>query len=457
LLSHISFLISTFQFSVPSLKRSLSLFDMTMIAIGSSIGSGIFLTPQLIAHQVSSPLWILGLWLLGGIMALCGALTYAELGAMLPRAGGVYSFLTEAYGGLAGFLYGWAYFLVVNTGALGALAIAFSTYFGYFVPLSSTGQLLVAIAGIIIVTIINVLGVKAGGVFSDIFTILKLAGIAILIGAGFFLGSSSTTNFTAALTQSDTGFMGAMTIAFVSVLWSYGGWQHATFTAAEAKDPQRTVPRALILGASAVALVYVATNVAYMFLLSPAQIANSPRVAADALTAVMGPIGGSIISLTIFISTFGTTGIYTLTAPRIYFAMANDGVFFRKVAEVHPKYQTPMFAILSQTMWAIVLLLFWGTYEKLISYVVFTDWIFFALAAFGIFVLRRKQPNAERPYKTLGYPITPIIFIVISVWFVLNTLIEKPSESWAGLAFLALGVPVYYFWKRSNNLSPLSK
>jgi APA family basic amino acid/polyamine antiporter len=372
---------------------------------------------------------------------------------MLPRAGGVYGFLTEAYGGLAGFLYGWAYFLVVNTGALGALAIAFSTYFGYFVPLSPTGQLLVAIAGIVLVTIINVLGVKAGGVFSDIFTVLKLAGIAILVGAGFVWGSSATTNFLTPISKTAGGLTSALTLAFVSVLWSYGGWQHATFTSAEAKDPQHTVPRALILGASVVALVYIAANVAYMFLLSPAQIGNSPRVAADALSAVMGPIGGTIISLTIFISTFGTTGIYTLTAPRIYYAMAKDGVFFKKVAEVHPRFQTPMFAILSQTAWAIVLLLFWGTYEKLISYVVFTDWIFFALAALSVFVLRRKQPNAVRPYRTLGYPITPIIFIAIAVWFVANTLVERPKESWAGLAFLALGVPVYYFWRRLNKPS----
>ncbi len=438
---------------MPSLKRSLSLFDMTMIAIGSSIGSGIFLTPALIAQQIDSPLWILGLWGIGGVMALCGALTYAELGAMLPRAGGVYGFLTEAYGGLAGFLYGWAYFLVVNTGALGALAVAFSTYFGYFVPLSETGQLLVAIGGIVLVTVINVLGVKAGGIFSDIFTILKLAGIAILVIAGFGWGSSATTHFLTPMTKSGGGLTSALTLAFVSILWSYGGWHHATFTSAEAKDPQYTVPRALILGAIVVAVVYVGANVAYMLLLSPAQIAQSPRVAADALSAVMGPIGGTIISLTIFISTFGTTGIYTLTAPRIYYAMASDGVFFRKVAEVHPRFQTPMFAIISQTIWAIVLLLFWGTYEKLISYVVFTDWIFFALAAISVFVLRRRQPDAVRPYRTLGYPVTPLIFIVTALWFVVNTLVERPAESWAGLGFLALGVPVYYFWKRLNKPS----
>lgn len=441
---------------MPSLKRSLSLFDLTMIAIGSSIGSGIFLTPSLIAHQLDSPLWILGLWLIGGIMTLCGALTFAELGAMLPRAGGVYGFLTEAYGGLVGFLYGWAYFLVVNTGALGALAVAFSTYFGYFVPLTPTGHLLVAIIGIILVTVVNVLGVKAGGIFSDVFTVLKLAGIAILVVAGFVWGSSATTNFLSPISKSDGDLTGALTLAFVSILWSYGGWQHATFTSAEAKDPQYTIPRALILGAAVVALVYIATNVAYMFLLTPPQIGNSSRVAADALSAVMGPIGGTIISLTIFISTFGTTGIYTLTAPRIYYAMANDGVFFKKVAEVHPRFQTPMFAILSQSIWAIVLLLFWGTYEKLISYVVFTDWIFFALAALGIFVLRKKQPNANRPYKTLGYPITPLVFITIAVWFVANTLVERPKESWAGLAFLALGIPIHYFWKRSSPGTPSS-
>ena len=439
---------------MPSLKRSLSLFDMTMIAIGSSIGSGIFLTPSLIAHQVDSPLWILGLWLVGGIMTLCGALTFAELGAMLPRAGGVYAFLSESYGGLFGFLYGWAYFLVVNTGALGALAVAFSTYFGYFVPLTPTGQLLVAITGIVVVTIVNVLGVKVGGVFSDIFTVLKLAGIAILIGAGFFWGSASTTNFLTPISKSGTDLASTIAIAYVSILWSFGGWQHATYTSAEALNPQRTVPRALIIGALVVAFVYLATNVAYMFLLSPTQIGNSPRVAADALAVVMGPIGGTIISLTIFISTFGTTGIYTLTAPRIYYAMAADGVFFKKVAEVHPRFQTPMFAILSQSVWAIVLLLFWGTYEKLISYVTFTDWIFFALAAIGVFILRKKQPDAVRPYKTLGYPITPLIFISIAVWFVLNTLFARPLEAGVGLAFLALGIPVYYIWKRKNLATP---
>jgi APA family basic amino acid/polyamine antiporter len=310
--------------------------------------------------------------------------------------------------------------------------------------------MLVAIAGIILVTVINVLGVKAGGVFSDLFTVLKLAGIAVLIVVGLGWGSGSHTDFTAPLGSLPHGLTSALTLAFVSVLWSYGGWQHATFTAAEAKDPKRSVPLSLILGALVVTVVYVLANVAYMFLLSPDQMAASPRVASDAIGVVLGPLGGSLIALTIFISTFGTTGIYTLTAPRIYYAMANDGVFFKKVAEVHPRFRTPMFSILFQSVWAIVLILFWGTFENLISYVVFTDWIFFALTAASVFLFRKRRPDAERPTKTLGYPATPLFFTTIASLFVLYTFFEKPAEASAGLLFLALGVPVYYFWRKKN-------
>jgi APA family basic amino acid/polyamine antiporter len=369
---------------------------------------------------------------------------------MMPRAGGVYVFLSEAYGGLVGFLYGWAYFLVVNTGALAALALAFSTYLGFFFPFAGEHTTLVGIIGILLVTAINVLGVKAGGVFSDLFTVLKITGIAVLIVVGLGWGSSSTTDFSIPLGHLPHGLSSALTLAFVSILWSFGGWQHATFTAAEAKDPKRTVPMSLILGALAVTVIYVLTNVAYMFLMPPSQMANSPHIASDAISLVLGPIGGSLIAITIFISTFGTAGIYTLTAPRIYYAMANDGLFFKKVAEVHPRFRTPMFSIVLQSFWAIVLILFWGTFESLISYVVFTDWIFFALAAFSIFLFRRRKPEAERPYKTLGYPFTPIVFVAISTLFVVYTLFEKPAESLAGLGFLAVGVPVFMFWKKKN-------
>jgi len=436
---------------MPKLQQKLTLFDLTMIAIGSTIGSGIFLTPSSIANALPSPFWILLVWIVGGLMALSGALTFAELGARMPGAGGVYVYLREAYGGLAGFLYGWAYFLVVNTGGIAALSVAFATYFGYFVPLSPVELKIVAIAGLIVVTIINVVGVKAGGIFSDVFTILKLAGIAGLIIVGLGWGSSEATDFAAPLGDPTgavlpNGLTSALAVAMVGVLWSYGGWQHASFLAGEARHAQRAIPLAMIFGALAVTVIYVLTNVAYLFLLSPQQIGASSAVASDAIARILGSDGGKAIALAIFISTFGTAGIYTLSAPRIYYAMASDGVFFRKVAEVHPKFHTPAYAILFQTVWAIVLILFWGTFENLISYVVFTDWIFFALAAASVFIFRRR--SGEGAYKTPGYPLTPLFFIATSVWFIVNTLVERPAQAWAGLGFLALGMPVYYFWRK---------
>lgn len=433
---------------MPQLKQKLTLFDMTMIAIGSTIGSGIFLTPSSIIQALPSPKWALLVWIVGGLMALSGALTFAELGAKMPGAGGVYVYLKEAYGSFAGFLYGWSYLLVINTGGIAALSVAFARYFGYFVDLSPTGTKMVAITGIIIVTLINIVGVKAGGVFSDVFTLLKLAGIVGLIIVGLGAGSSQTTDFTAPLGDLPNGLGSALAIAMVGVLWSYGGWQHASFLAGEAKNAQRTIPRAMIFGALVVTLIYLLINVAYMFLLSPAEMAASPRLAADAIGKIFGDPGARLIALTIFISTFGTAGIYTLTAPRIYYAMANDGVFFKKVAEVHPTFHTPVFAILLQSLWAIVLILFWGTFEDLISYVVFTDWIFFALAAASVFIFRKR--SAAGAYQTPGYPLTPIFFVALSIWFVLNTLVERPAQAWAGLILLAVGGLVYYFWKREK-------
>jgi len=433
---------------VTELKRELSRFDMTMIAIGSTIGSGIFLTPALIAHALPSPGWIVGIWLVGGVMALTGALTFAELGGMMPGAGGVYVYLNEAYGPLAGFLYGWAYFLVCNTGGIAALSLAFATYLGHFVALSPNGIRTAAIAGLLVVTALNIRGVKIAGIFSDIFTILKLAGIAFLIVAGIGWGTNRTFDFSAPLDLHGSTLGAALAAAMVGALWSYGGWQHASYAAGEARDPRRTIPFAMVTGAIVVVIVYVLANLSYMLMLPVDAIGDSARLASDAMQKVMGPAGAGVIAAAIFVSTFGTTGIYTLTAPRIYFAMARDGLFFRRVAAVHPRYRTPALAIMVQTAWAVILILFWGTFESLISYVVFTDWIFFALAAAGVFILRRKRPGAERPYRTLGYPVTPLVFVSISVWFVGNTLVNRPQEALAGLAFLAMGVPVFLFWKR---------
>lgn len=432
----------------PKLSRALTTFDLTMIVVGSIIGSGIFITPSSIAQVLPSTGLILFVWLLGGLLALNGAMTYGELAALMPRAGGVYIYLSDAYGGVFGFLYGWANFLVINTGALAALAIVYATYFGYFVPLSEIGIKLVAIAGVIILTGINYFGVKAGGIFSDVFTLLKLLGIGGLIILGFLLGTGRAIPLHPLIPPIEKDLGSALAMGMVGVLWSYGGWQHATFTSGEAKDPTKSLPIAIIAGTIGVIIIYLLANLVYLYLLPVDTIASSSRVAATAAEQFLGPAGGTLISLTIFISTFGTSGIYTLSAPRIYYAMAEDGVFFKRAAYVHPKFRTPTFSIIFQSSWAILLILS-GNFLQLITYVAFTDWIFFALTAATVIVFRRKHPMMERPYRTWGYPLTPIFFILVSSWFVINTLVNSPVQAVAGLGFLALGVPVFYLWKRN--------
>jgi APA family basic amino acid/polyamine antiporter len=280
---------------------------------------------------------------------------------------------------------------------------------------------------------------------------LKLGGIAALVIIGFGWGSHQAVPAEAAAVTAGGLTASAIAAAMVGVLWSYGGWQHATFAAGEARNPARSVPLAMIVGATVVTIVYILANISYLLMMPPGAIARSPRLAADAVSGVLGPAGGMMIAFAIFLSTFGSVGIYTLTAPRIYFAMARDGLFFRSVAGVHPRFRTPVAAILLQSAWAIVLILFWQTFDMLISYVVFTDWIFFGLTGAAVIVLRKRRPDAERPYRTLGYPATPLFFVGISLWFVVNTLIDKPAQAWAGLGFLAAGVPVFYYWKRHHD------
>ncbi len=433
----------------PLLARKLSRLDLTIIVIGSVIGSGIFLTPSGIARQLPSPPLILMVWVLGGLLALSGAFTFAELGARMPHAGGVYVFLTRAYGGLVGFLYGWAYFLVVNTGGLAALSIAFATYLGFFVPLSPAGVKLVAISGLVLLTAINYLGVKWGGIFADVFTLLKLVGILGVILVGFIGGQPDWDAFSRFWPKTEKSLGSAFALAMVGVLWSYGGWQHATYMAEEARNEGRNLPFALISGTMVVVLVYVCTNLAYFFLLPLQAIATSERVAADAVATVLGPIGGQLIAVAIFVSVFGTAGIYTMTAPRIYYAMARDGVFFPKLAQIHPRFRVPTYAILLQTVWAVFLILS-GTFYQLITYVAFTDWIFFALAGASVFIFRRQGRSQTVGFKTPGYPFTPVFFVAISTWFVFNTLVSSPVQALAGLGLLAMGIPVYVFWKRRS-------
>lgn len=430
------------------LKKELNLYGLTMIVIGAVIGSGIFRTPSDIAEVLDNHLLIVLVWILGGIIALTGALTFSELGGMFPKAGGVYVYIKEAYGKLAGFLYGWAILLVINTGALAALGMVFSDYMTTFFVLSDMGKSLLAIFVIVLLTFINMIGVNITQIFANLFTGLKLLAILAIIAIGFlFKNPEVTLDFT--LQNTPDNLVSAMFAGLVGVLWSIGGWYHASFVASEAIDGQRTVPRAMVLGVTIIMTVYVLINLAIMFLLPMPEIMASEKVVGDAIASVSAiPYGGELVAIAISISIFGTIGIYTMTAPRIYYAMAKDGVFFKKLAYVHPKYRTPINAMLLQMIWACILILLWGSFGKLINYVVFMDLIFMLLAGITIFIFRKNRKDVHRPVKTWGYPIIPIIFVVISFVFVISTLFGKHTmeQSVAGLVVMAAGLGAYYLF-----------
>lgn len=431
------------------LAKELTLYGLIMVAIGSCIGSGIFVTPSQIVGLVPSVPLIILIWAIGGVIAMTGALTFGELGGLFPRAGGIYVFLKEAYGDWMGFLYGWAYLLIITSGSIAVLALAFSYYLSFFIPIDATGKIIVSILAICIVTTLNVLRAKFGEMFSNVFTGLKILGILIIIGVGLFFGNADLS-FRTGMSASSNISLANFGVALTGVLFSYGGWQHASFLAGETKNPSRNVPIAMITGAVIVTVIYLLVNVSYMLLLPIDKIATSQKVAAEAVSTII-PFGGMLVAAIIAVSTFGTIGIYTLSTPRIYYAMAEDGLFFKSIAKVHPKYQTPINAIIVQSVWSIVLLLFWGTFEDLITYTVSVEWIFFALAAIGIFIFRKKMKDTERPYKAFGYPVTPLIFIGITIWFVINISINKPLHMFIGLGFLLLGVPFYFFFKKKNS------
>jgi len=428
------------------LAKELTLYGLIMVAIGSCIGSGIFVTPSQIAGLIPSSGLILVVWALGGIIALTGALTFGELGALFPKAGGIYVFLKEAYGGWLGFLYGWAYLVIITSGSIAVLSLAFTHYLGFFIPMNKTWETITSIFTIAMLTTLNVFRANFGEIFSNIFTGLKILGITLIIIAGFFMGDSSLSFGQPVFSGNSGATLSGFGVALTGVLFSYGGWQHASFLAGETKNAARNVPMAMIAGASIVTVIYLLVNVSYMLLLPVSKIVSSDKIAADAVTTVI-PYGGILIAGLIAISTFGTIGIYTLSAPRIYYAMANDGLFFRSIARVHPRFRTPVNAIIVQSVWSVLLLLFWGTLENLITYTVSVEWIFYTLAAAGIFIFRKKYRNAERAYKTTGYPVTPLIFILINIWFLFNIMINKPLHMAIGAGFLLLGIPFYLYFK----------
>lgn len=431
------------------LQKQITLFSLTMIAVGSSIGSGVFRTPSEIAGYLPTTGWMLGVWVAGGIVALCGALTFAEISSSFQKAGGFYVFLKEAFGNLPAFLYGWSMLLVINTGSLAALSLVFTSYLNELIPISESSQLIVAIMTITLLTIMNVLGVKWGSFFASVFTSAKLIGIAIVVLIGFLMATQdfSLFDFSWNTNSYQLPLVSSFGLALIGVSFSYGGYQHATFIAAEVKDANRVVPRAMLLGIGIVCLAYVTINIAYLKLLPIEKIAASTGVASEAISTVWG-LGAKFISFLIVLSVLGTIGIYILTAPRIYFAMAEDGLFFKQFAQIHPRFQTPFWAIIFQSFWTILLLIFWQTFSNLITYVVFVDTAFFFLTAATIFTFRKRK--LSRNYSTLGYPFTPLIFMAMSAFVVVNTLIEKPEQAIAGLLFLALGGGAYVYFKRSG-------
>ena len=433
----------------PQLLRALGLWETSSIVIGIMIGTAIFIVPAEITRGVGSPGAAQAVWLVGGLLSLLGALSFAELAAMMPQAGGQYVYLREAYGSLVSFLCGWQFLLASQTAGISVLAVGFALYLNEFVPLTPWEQKAAAAASIIAFTAINYIGVKEGGRVQSLLTGLKLAAIVALIILGYALVHGTPTGGTAIPAPTGGKFVSSFGIALVSAFWAYEGWNNCTFAAGEVKRPERNVPLALILGTSCVVAIYLGLNMVYYHVLPVSRIAGSERVGADAAVQILGHTGSQLVSLLIIVSTLSSLNGSILSAPRVYYAMARDGAFFKWCARVHPRFHTPHLALLLQAVWAIILVA-WGTYEQLFTYVVFAAWIFYALTAFAVIVLRRKLPNLKRPYRVWGYPFIPLFFTLASIWFLTNMLIETPRESGIGCIIVAVGIPVYFFWKRKS-------
>lgn len=430
-----------------TLERTLGLRDLILLIIGTVIGSGIFIVPGAVLRQTRGSVTLAMLvWLTGGVLSLLGALTYGELSAMNPKAGGLYIFIRDGFGSLPAFLYGWTLFFVISSGSVATLAVAFSSYLGEIVPLSPLIAKLAAVAMILVVTIVNVLGTRESANLQDWTTIIKVAAILVMSAVLFSLGhglagisTTSSANLGARSLASGVGF------AMIGVLWAYEGWQYVTFSAGETINAQRNFPRALLIGSSALIGIYLVANLAYLAALGPVKAAQTDSIAAAAVTAVIGPAASKLVALAILISIFSATNGITLTAPRVYYAMARDGVFFHQLAKVHPRFRTPAFAVLAGSGWAIVLAAT-GTFEQLLTYVVFTGWLFYALGAASIFVYRRKGSGRELPYRVPGYPWTPLLFIAAAIALVLNTIATQIGRAAIGLGIVLLGAPAYFIW-----------
>jgi APA family basic amino acid/polyamine antiporter len=418
----------------------------TAMVVGIIIGASIFVQPAEIARLVPWVPAVFAVWIVAGLLTLFGALCCAELASAFPRAGGVYVFLKETYSPAVGFLWGWAMFWSMHSGIIAAIAVVFARYVGYFVPLGDTGTRVVAIAAILLLSGINYLGVKQGSTLQTIFTLGKLIAIVTLLVLVAVLKSPNVAATQSTVAQGIS--VGKFALAVGAGLFAFGGWHMVTYTAEETRNPERTIQLALIIGVLTVTACYIALNAAYFYALPLDKVASSTRVAADAAEAVIGGRGGATISAVVIFSTFGALSGIILVGPRVYFAMARDGLLFQWMAGVHPRFQTPHRAIMLQAVWASVLVAT-GTYRALFTRVIYTEWIFFGLMVLGLFVLRRRS-NYKPTYRVWGYPLLPIIFILVSFFIAVNQIVSEPRDSIIGLGIVVLGLPVYYFWNRRS-------
>ncbi|MFH2108424.1 MAG: amino acid permease [Chrysiogenia bacterium] len=453
------------------LMRRLGVLDASSIVIGSMIGSGIFIAPSLMAGFIQTPGLLILLWLTGGVLTVFAALSLGELAAAFPRAGGQYVFLKEAYSPLWGFLFGWTFFLVVQSGFIAAVAIAFAKYLGVFFPflgeankLFSIGVLgktislstaqVASILCIMLLTTINIRGVRAGAALQNMFTIAKVAAMLLLVGAAFIFFRGNLKNFTPLLKPvlpavGALPLFAALAVAMSKALFAYDSWNSVAFVAEEVRDPQKNIPRAMILGSGAVALIYTLTTMAFIYVIPVGQMAlvSENRIGAAVAQAIMGQAGLVFITLAILVSTFGCVNGLILSGPRLYYAMARDGLFFKKNCRIHEKYKTPYMSLVYQGIWSCILVLS-GTFNDLLTYTAFASLLFNAMTVIGLIKLRLQQPDLERPYRVSGYPLVPLLYVAIALFFIVYIIIGDPLNSCKGLFLILTGLPVYFYWRR---------
>ena len=434
----------------PKLKRVLSLLDATMINAGGIIGSGIFMVPAAVAMFTGSASLFFMVWIAGGIVSLFGALSVAELGAAMPRAGGQYVYLSEAYGPVWGYLYGWSAVAVINTASIAAVGVAFSEYLRFFFPITDVSIKGIAVATIVLLTIINILDVKSGARFQNVFTISKLGAIFGIIILGLVMEGGSNQNLSPFFSdQSFTELVGPLGLAMVSVLWTFDGWIFITYVAGEVKNPGRNIPLSLIFCMLIVVTVYLLLNYVLIYTLGFTGMNGSDLVVSDAASVFLGNKGAAIVTLIILISLIGANNGFVLTSARINYAMAKDKLFFYQASQIHPRFKSPSNALIIQCVWAS-LLTFTGTFNQLITYIIFASWIFYGMSAGAVIILRNKKPDMERPYKTPLYPWIPIIFILFAIFLTINTIIEAPRDAAIGAGIILAGLPMYYYWKNNG-------